>query len=97
MKSVSRSVVPVCHPMDCSQAPLSMEFSRQESWSGLPSPGDLTNPEMEPRSPALQADSLPPEPPCFIFHLITFDLYIYIINTMCHYFSLYLFRENYEE
>ena len=47
------------------QAPLSMEFFRQESWSGLPfpSPGDLPHPGMEPRSPALQADSLPPEPP----------------------------------
>ena len=45
-------------------APLSMGFSRQESWSGLPfpSPGDLPNPGMEPRSPALQADSLPAEP-----------------------------------
>ena len=41
------------------QAPLSMRFSRQEYWSGLPrpSPGDLPNPGIEPRSPALQADS----------------------------------------
>ena len=40
------------------QAPLSMGFSRQEYWSGLPfpSPGDLSNPGFEPRSPALQAD-----------------------------------------
>ena len=47
------------------QAPLSMEFSRQEYWSGLPfpSPGDLPNPGIEPGSPALQADSLPSEPP----------------------------------
>ena len=47
------------------QAPLSMEFSRQEYWSGLPfpSPGDLPDPEMEPRSPAPQADALPTEPP----------------------------------
>ena len=47
------------------QASLSMEFSCQEYWSGLsfPSPGDLPNPEIEPRSPALQADSLPSEPP----------------------------------
>ena len=45
------------------QAPLSMGFSRQEYWSGLPfpSPGDLPNPGIEPRSPALQADSLPTE------------------------------------
>ena len=47
------------------QAPLFMEFSRQEYWSGLPffSPGDLPNPGIKPRSPALQADPLPSEPP----------------------------------
>ena len=41
------------------QAPQSMEFSRQEYWSGLPFPslGDLPNPGIEPGSPALQADS----------------------------------------
>ena len=40
-----------------------MEFSRPEDWSGypFPSPGDLPNPEIEPRSPALQADSWPAE------------------------------------
>ena len=45
------------------QAPLSMGFSRQEYWSGLPfpSPGDLPNPGIEPGFPILQADSLPPE------------------------------------
>ena len=47
------------------QVPPSMGFSRQEYWSGLPfpSPGDLPNPEIKPRSPALQTDSLQPEPP----------------------------------
>ena len=47
------------------QASPSMGFSRQESWSGLPSPspGDLPNPGIEPRFPALQADALPSEPP----------------------------------
>ena len=47
------------------QAPMSMGFSRQEYWSGLPfpSPGDLPNPGIEPRSPALQTDALPSEPP----------------------------------
>ena len=41
-----------------------MEFSRPEYWSGypFPSPGDLPNLEIEPRTPALQADSLPAEP-----------------------------------
>ena len=47
------------------KAPLSMEFSRQEYWSGFkfPSPGDIPDPRIEPRSPALQADVLPSEPP----------------------------------
>ena len=58
---VSNSATPwtVAH-----QAPLSLGFSRQEYWSELlfPSPGDLSNPGMEPGSPALQADSLPSEP-----------------------------------
>ena len=47
------------------QAPLSMGYSRQEYWSGLtfPSPGDLPDSGIEPGSPALQADSLPAEPP----------------------------------
>ena len=45
------------------QAPLSMGFSRQEYWSGLPfpSPGDFPDPGIEPRFPALQADALTSE------------------------------------
>ena len=45
------------------QTPLSMGFSRQEYWSGMPfpCPGDPPNPGIEARSPALQADSLPTE------------------------------------
>ena len=47
------------------KALLSMKFSRQEYWSGLPflSLGDLPNPGIKPGSPALQADALPSEPP----------------------------------
>ena len=47
------------------QAPPFMGFSRQEYWSGLPfpSPGDLPDPGIESRSPALQADTLTSEPP----------------------------------
>ena len=47
------------------QTPLSMGFSRQEYWSGLPfpSPGGLPNPGIKPGSPALQADALLSEPP----------------------------------
>ena len=55
-----------CNPMDCSpQVPLSLGFSRQGYWSGLPCtpPGDLPNPGIEARSPASQVDSLPSEPP----------------------------------
>ena len=55
------------NPMDyiAHQAPLSMEFSRREYWSGLPFPslGDRSDPRIKPRSPTLQADSLPSEPP----------------------------------
>ena len=53
-------------PMDCiaHQAPLSVEFVKQEHWSGLPfpSPGDLPDPGIEPASAAFQADSLLSEP-----------------------------------
>ena len=51
------------------QAPLSMESPRQEYWSGLPfpSPGDLPNPGIEPRSPALQASEPPEKPNQFIY------------------------------
>ena len=47
------------------QAPPFMGFSRQEYWSGSPflSPGDLPDPGIEPRSPALEADTLTSEPP----------------------------------
>ena len=52
------------------QAPPSMGFYRQEYWSGLPfpSPGDLPDPGIKPRSPAFQADSLTSEPPGKPFH-----------------------------
>ena len=60
---VSQSCPALASP--CShQVPLSIEFSRQEHWSGLPfpSPGDLPDPGIKPGSPILQADSLPSEP-----------------------------------
>ena len=65
MKSLSRVRLFATPWTIAHQAPLSMEFSRQEYWSGLPfpSPGYLPNPGIEPRSPALQADTLPSEPP----------------------------------
>ena len=64
--AVSESEVAQSCPTLCDhQAPPSMGFFRQEYWSGLPflSPGDLPDPEIKSRSPALQADALIPEPP----------------------------------
>ena len=64
-KSLSRVQLFVTPWTVACQAPLSMGFSQPEYWSGLPcpSPGTLSTPGTEPRSPALQADSLPSEPP----------------------------------
>ena len=61
---------------------LSMGFSRQEYWSGLPflSPGDLPDPGVEPGSPALQADSLLPEPPGKNMAVITFLLICHLMG-----------------
>ena len=65
VKSLSRVQLFVTLWTSVFQPPLSMEFPRQEYWSGLlfPSPGDLPNPGIEPGSPALQTDALPSEPP----------------------------------
>ena len=64
MKSLSRVRLFAAPWTIAYQDPLSMGFSRQEYWSGLPfpSPGDLPNPGIEPRSPALQADASPSKP-----------------------------------
>ena len=62
----AQSYPTLCDPWTVAhQAPLSMGFSRQEYWSGVPfpSPGDLPDPGIEPRSPALRADALTSEPP----------------------------------
>ena len=62
----AQSCLTLCEPMDCSPPDsLSMGFSRKEYWSRLPCPppGNLPDPSTEPRSPALQADSLPSESP----------------------------------
>ena len=56
-------------------APLPMEFSTQEYWSGLPCPppGDHPNQGTEPRSSALQVDSLLTEPPGVTLYVLTFE------------------------
>ena len=65
MKSLSHVRLFVTSWTEAYQAPPSMEFSKQEYWSGLPfpSPGDIPKPGMEPGSSTLQADALPSEPP----------------------------------
>ena len=71
------------------QAPLSMSFPRQEYWSGLPFPslGDLPDPGIKPRSPALQADSLPTELQgkpllCHMYFKYIFSLNIYVLTLL---------------
>ena len=63
---VAKSCLTLCDPMDCSPpGPLSMDFSRQEYWSGLPflSAGDLPDPGVKPVSPALAGRFFTTEPP----------------------------------
>ena len=70
--------------MNCSPPGFScLEFSRQEYWSGLPfpTPGDLPDPEIEPRSPAFQSDSLPTElqgKPIYVNMYVDKHMHIYI-------------------
>ena len=62
---IARLRLTLCDPMDCSPLGSSVHgMSRQEYWSGwlFPSPEDFPNPGVQPRSPTLQADSLPAEP-----------------------------------
>ena len=63
---------------------LSMGFSRQGYWSGLPfaSPGDLSHPGVEPGSPALQADSLPSELPRNGRHCFNSDSVLSLLNDL---------------
>ena len=68
----------LCDPMMVApQAPLSMEFSRQEYWIGLPfpTPGDLPDLGIKPGSPLLQANALPSEPPGKLWFIDTWQIY----------------------
>ena len=71
---VTQSCLTLCNLMDYSLlALLSMGFSRQGYWSGLPfpSPGDLPDSGIEPRSPAMQVGALPSKPPGKPCHVST--------------------------
>ena len=66
--SVAQSCLTLCNPIDCSlpgRTPLSLEFSRQGYWSGLPfpTPGDLPNPGIKSASPALTGGFFTTVPP----------------------------------
>ena len=80
------------------QAPPSMEFSKQEYWSGLPfpSPGDLPKPGMEPGSSTLQADALPSEPPGkskrYEVNAIFKKVKLYLYQNMTNDMDIYAFR-----
>ena len=84
--SVSHSVVSDSATLktEACQAPLSIEFSRQEYWSGLPFPSleDLPDLGFDPRSPALQEDSLPSEP----LFLTLSDISILFISNFLFFF-----------
>ena len=82
IKTLPQSCLTLCDPRDCSQpAPLSMEFSRQEYLSALPfpPPGDLPDPGTELGFPALQADSLPSEPPGKLNYLYLYTLRCFLV------------------
>ena len=70
---VAQSCLTLCDPMECSPpgSPMSMGFSRQEYWSGLPfpSPRNLPNSGVKPRSPTLKAD--------FFYHLSHNKIYLF--------------------
>ena len=80
----TQSYLTLGNPLHC-KTPLSMESSRQEYWSGLlfPSPGDLPDPEIKPRSPAFQADSLTYESPGKNMEGYEGRLSIFILYMVC--------------
>ena len=75
---IAQSCPTLCNPWTVAhQAPLSMGFSRQEYWSGLPfpSPGDLPNPGIKPRSPTLHADALTSAPPGSVVNIYSSSIH----------------------
>ena len=85
VKSLSRVWLFVTPWTVAYQAPLSMGFSRQEYWSGLPfpSPGHLPNPGIKPGSPTLEADALTSEPPGKPKQMLSFGIYNIFVYCCC--------------
>ena len=80
----------------------SMGVSRPECWSGLPRPppGDLPNPGIEPRSPTLQADSLPAEPqgkPDILFLYPIYTIFFWGIEIICVHFATLENKEKWKD
>ena len=96
---VSRSIMSNSlwpHGFTAYQAPLSMGFSRQEYWSGLPCPppGGLSDPGIKPKSPALRVDSLPSEPqgsPMTVFYNWWHHVHTALLLQNFHYSCIFLF------
>ena len=79
----AQSCLTLCDPMACNLLGAFVHgILQQEYWSGLPfiSPGDLPNPEIEPRSPTLQADSSPAEPPGKFTRCVTYAVVCFIAS-----------------
>ena len=92
---IAKSCLILCDPKTVAlEAPLSMEFSRQEYWSELPllTPGDFSHPGIKPRSPTWQADSLPLShlESHIIYICIIIYTYLYILFITCIHMSIYV-------
>ena len=92
---VAQSCLTLCDPVDCGLLGSSLHEISQARILPFPSPGDLPNAEIKPRSPALQVDSLPSERPGNIYIYIYICVYIYIyiyththINMMDYYSAI---------
>ena len=91
LRAVSHLCLTLCDPRGCNLPGFSsLEFPRQEYWSGLPfpSPGDLPDPGIKPGSPVLQADSLLSEPPGNQVCVYIYPLFSKFASHLCHHRTL---------
>ena len=91
LRAVSHLCLTLCDPRGCNLlGSSSLEFSRQEYWSGLPfpSPGYLPDPRIKPGSLALQADSLLSEPPGNQVYVYIYPLFSKFPSHLCHHRTL---------
>ena len=82
----------LCYPMDCSLPGSSVHWISQArilEWVASPSPGDLPDPVIEPRFPALQTDSLPSEPPGKPIFICMLDKWYHTIHIIVQFTLLF--------